>query len=69
MQETAKIYYIHDSGRIRLIVLRNKDTQKFVTNLFKGKYLDHWNATLILIFKVHQISGFCHAMRAKRSEF
>lgn len=40
----------------------------FVTNLFSHKFLDHWSATFTLIIKIHQISGFYQAMKAKTSD-
>lgn len=38
-----------DLGCVRLIVFRNRNKQKFVTNLFDREFVDHWNVTFILI--------------------
>ena len=59
-------------GCIRMIVLRNKSTQKydFVTILFNQNCFGRgWYALFIVIYNLRQISGFYHPMRAKTSDF
>ena len=55
--------------RFDCILFRNKNTQKFVTNLSNRKFSYHWNATFILIVTVHEIFGSILAMKAKPSDF
>ena len=55
--------------RFDCILFRNKNTQKFVTNLSNRKFSYHWNATFILIVTVHEIFGSILAMKAKTSYF
>jgi len=38
------------------MLFRNKNIQKYVTNLFDWEFLDYWNDTFILIFYSHHIS-------------
>ena len=55
--------------RFDSVLFRNKNTQKFVTNLSNRKFSYHWNATFILIVTVHEIFGSILAMKAKTSDF
>ena len=55
--------------RFDCVLFRNKNTQKFVTNLSNRKFSYHWNATFILIVTVHEIFGSILAMKAKTSDF
>ena len=55
--------------RFDCILFRNKNTQKFETNLSNRKFSYHWNATFILIVTVHEIFGSILAMKAKTSDF
>lgn len=38
-------------GCVRLIIFRNRNVQKFVTNLFSHKLLDHWSTKFINCIK------------------
>ena len=57
---TSSLFQARHLKCVWLVVLRNTNTNKIVTNRFNRNFLDHWNTTAIIV-------EFSRAKRAQRS--
>ena len=65
----CQIIEIGNLGCTRLIIFRNKNTQKLCYKSLVRWLLDHFNATYIRINYVNQTLRNCNAMNAKTNDF